>query len=179
MMLDWALEQDGPVMLRYPKARSLENTAAQTLPLVEGRGVYLDEDGDGANCPAPETRLCLAFTGGLYAETREAKRLLARRGIGASLYNLRFLKPVDEAFLIEQIKRFDVFAVIEEGLSRGGFGEYVLALAYRENLSTRIVSAGVPALFLPQGIRAELLELCGLSAEKIAETAGEAHQCVL
>jgi 1-deoxy-D-xylulose-5-phosphate synthase len=173
-MLDWALEKDSPVMLRYPKARSLEDTAAQTLPIAEGRGVYLDESGDGVHSLAAENRLCLAFTGGLYAETSEAKRLLARRGIGASLYNLRFLKPVDEAFLVEQIKRFDVFAVIEEGLSRGGFGEYVLALAYRENLSTRIVTAGVPALFLPQGSRAELLDLCGLSAEKIAELASAA-----
>jgi 1-deoxy-D-xylulose-5-phosphate synthase len=53
--------------------------------------------------------------------------------VDARLYNLRFLKPVDEDYLAEILNRYRTVVFIEEGLRSGGFGEYAADLAVRRD----------------------------------------------
>jgi len=121
LMLDYALRLDGPAMIRYPKALCPVDIPAFSLPLEQGRGVWLRK--------ASGSRICLAFTGGLYPQALDAAEQLKAAGHEADLYNLRFLKPIDEDYLVEQMNNYDLFAFIEEGLRCGGFGEYAATLA--------------------------------------------------
>ncbi|MDR2740804.1 MAG: 1-deoxy-D-xylulose-5-phosphate synthase [Treponema sp.] len=167
-MLDWALAEAGPVAIRYPKAVCPLEEAAFSLPLERGCGIFVRRE----NAP-----LCLAFTGSLYPQAREAAELLSRRGIEADLYNLRFLKPVDEDYLADILRRYKLVVFIEEGIRQGGFGEYAACLALRRNSPARVLVLGVEEGFSArgnaQGSREELLHFNGLDGPGIAaEVAG-------
>jgi 1-deoxy-D-xylulose-5-phosphate synthase len=162
-MLDWALTAAGPVIIRYPKTACPPEEKAFSLPLEKGRGVFVRRE------KAP---LCLAFTGSLYPQVLEAAGLLSRRGIEADLYNLRFLKPVDEDYLADILHRYKMLVFIEEGIRQGGFGEYAAGPALRRNSPARILILGAEEDFSAQGkaqgSREELLRFHSLDGPGIA-----------
>ncbi|MDR2404688.1 MAG: 1-deoxy-D-xylulose-5-phosphate synthase [Spirochaetaceae bacterium] len=168
-MLNWALagpdfgRVSGPVMIRYPKALCPPEDPAFSLPLEWGRGVFIRKTG------AP---ICIAFTGSLYSQVLEAAELLVTgdAGVAADLYNLRFLKPVDEDHLGDILSRYKLVVIAEEGARHSGFGEYVTELAMRRRCSAQILVLGVPDTFEALGRREELLRSNGLDARGIADS---------
>jgi len=175
LMLDWALEHArGPVIIRYPKAYCPDETSAFFLPPEKGRGVWVSKNG-GA-------QVCLAFTGSLYREAREAAAILQERGIAADLYNIRFLKPVDEDYLTGILNSYELVCFAEEGMREGGFGEYAAALARRNNCAAAVVTAAVESGFLENdralGTREELLALNYLDGGGIAGTIISQYDCL-
>jgi 1-deoxy-D-xylulose-5-phosphate synthase len=173
LMLDWALDRaagpGGPIAIRYPKGETPAGIPAFSLPLAEGRGVWVSGPGEGPEA----SRVCLAFTGGLYAEALRAAEILARRGIQADCYNLRFLKPVDEDYLAAIMDRYGLTVFVEEGIREGGFGEYALALARRRDCGGRVLTLAAEGDFKGLGTRRELLEMNRLDGEGIADYALE------
>jgi len=170
LMLDWALGLDyGPVIIRYPKARCPEEIPAFSLPLETGRGVWLKK---GERVAASRSPVCLAFTGSLYREVLEAADLLAERGTEADLYNIRFLKPIDEDYLVDLMNSYELVGFMEEGIREGGFGEYAAALARRRDCKAKIEVLAVESSFAEKGralgTREQLLALNGLDGKSIA-----------
>jgi 1-deoxy-D-xylulose-5-phosphate synthase len=184
-MLDWALEagtpgvyvsglnvpearkpaEPGPVMIRYPKALCPPEEKAFSLCLEKGRGVFIRRE---------RTSLCLAFTGSLFPQARDAAGILAGQGIEADLYNLRFLKPVDEDYLADVLCSYETMFFIEEGMKSGGFGEYAAELAAQRNCSARLLVLGVGEGFKALGRREELLRWNGLDGPGIADAVRKA-----
>jgi 1-deoxy-D-xylulose-5-phosphate synthase len=168
LMLGWALGREdaespgGPCIIRYPKARCPAEDPAFSRPLERGRGVWVRGGPEGAS-PAPGD-ICLAFTGGLYPEALEAAEILG----GADLYNLRFLKPVDEDYLAGIIGAYGLTVFIEEGVRAGGFGEYAVDMAARRHCSGRVLALAAKDPFGPQGRREELIRRNGLDGAGIA-----------
>jgi 1-deoxy-D-xylulose-5-phosphate synthase len=175
LLLDWAIENAaGPVIIRYPKAYCPDETHAFSLPPEKGRGVWVSKSGRG--------QVCLAFTGSLCAQAREAAAILKERGIAADLYNIRFLKPVDEDYLAGIFNSYELVCFAEEGMREGGFGEYAAALARRRNCVSAVVTAAVESGFLEDeralGTREELLALNGLDGGGIAGTIISKYDCL-
>ncbi|GHT85937.1 hypothetical protein FACS1894137_10850 [Spirochaetia bacterium] len=180
-MLDWSLAAAGPCMIRFPKGSCPGNCTGNyppeekafhrplEAPLKAGRGVWIrgGEAGPGA------TGCCLAFTGSLYQQVRDAAKILDSRNIPADLYNLRFLKPVDEAYLADIMNRYGLVVFIEEGVKSGGFGEYAAELGSRQNCGGKIYCLAAGDDFVPQGKREELLRQAGLDGEGIARRVSE------
>jgi 1-deoxy-D-xylulose-5-phosphate synthase len=175
LMLDWALDRadgpaggpgPGPVMIRYPKTACPAADPAFAEALVPGRGVWIRRGGPGVQAP-----VCLAFTGGLYPEALDAAALLESRGIGADLYHLRFLKPVDEEYLAALINRYELTVFVEEGIREGGFGEYAADLARRRNCRGLVRTLAAAGDFAALGTRRELLHMNGLDGQGIAAVA--------
>jgi len=165
LLLDWALVQEtGPVIIRYPKAYCPDTNEKLEDKIEKGRGVWVSKNADA--------KVCLAFTGSLCSQTRTAAEILNERGIAADLYNLRFLKPVDEDYLAEILNSYELICIAEEGVREGGFGEYAAALAQRRNCKARVVIAAVESGFLENekalGTREELLAINGLDGAGIA-----------
>jgi 1-deoxy-D-xylulose-5-phosphate synthase len=154
----------GPVIIRYPKSRCPAEVPAFSLPLEPGRGIFISG-------PHADSRICLAFTGGLYTQAADAAALLAAEGIKADLYNLRFLKPVDEDYLADLINRYQLMMVIEDGIKSGGFGEYAQGLALRRGGMSVVAALAARENFAYQGTREQLLRVNGLDAGSIAQAA--------
>jgi 1-deoxy-D-xylulose-5-phosphate synthase len=162
------------VIIRYPKAICPAGDPAFSLPLIEGRGVWVSrpsvEQDDGLRVHESEHSrgMCLMFAGGLYPQVTTAARILESRGIEADLYNLRFLKPVDEDYLSAVLNQYAMVIFAEEGSRSGGFGEYLAELVIRRNCSCLLKTLGCEEKFDALGEREELLARNGLDAESIA-----------
>jgi len=169
-MLGYALALDSPAMIRYPKAACPPELPEMSLPIERGRGVWLRR--------APGSRVLVAFAGGLLPQALDALDLLRGEGIGADLYNLRFLKPVDEGYLEGALNSYDAAVFVEEGIGPGGFGEYVAALALTLGCRARVAALAAPEGFLCResalGTREELLARTGLDGAGIARAARDA-----
>jgi 1-deoxy-D-xylulose-5-phosphate synthase len=174
-MLDWALSdgERGPVILRYPKALCPSGDPAFSQPLEKGRGVWIQPAGSGRPSGSDESLeagfdVCIAFTGSLYPQALEAAEHLEREGIRVGLYNLRFLKPIDEDYLEDLMNRCRLAVFVEEGMRAGGFGEYAAELAMRRNCSCKVLVLGARECFDALGKREELLQENSLDGEGIA-----------
>jgi 1-deoxy-D-xylulose-5-phosphate synthase len=159
LMLTWSLTGTGPSVIRYPKGPCPREDEGFAPPLEWGRGVFVRQR---------NASLCLAFTGSLYTQVLEAARLLEVQGIPADLYNLRFLKPIDEVYLAGILNQYELVIFIEEGVLLGGFGEYATALGKRKHCAARIMTLGGGDRFMSQGTREVLLQRNGLNGEEIA-----------
>ncbi|MDR1858418.1 MAG: 1-deoxy-D-xylulose-5-phosphate synthase [Treponema sp.] len=164
LMLDHALRLDGPAMIRYPQTLCPAELPPFSLPLETGRGVWLHR--------GLQNRICLAFTGSLYPQALDAVQRLRDGGIEADLYNLRFLKPVDEDYLADILNSYDMVAFAEEGICSGGFGEYAAALARCRNCRAETLVLAAQEDFSANGralgTRDELLRNNGLDGAGIA-----------
>jgi 1-deoxy-D-xylulose-5-phosphate synthase len=189
LMLDWALarteaQDAGPVAIRYPKDRCPPEVPAFSLPLVSGQGVWVRGQPGSAGLELAPGRqgggtagVCLAFTGGLYREALDAAERLAAQDLEADLYNLRFLKPVDEDYLAGIMDRYDLVVFVEEGIREGGFGEYAADLAQQRACTGKLLALGIPGNFAALGTRQELLHANGLDGEGIAGSVLETLCC--
>jgi 1-deoxy-D-xylulose-5-phosphate synthase len=162
LMLEWSLAADGPCLIRYPKGLCPPDQDAFRQPLELGQGVWTRRAASPAAC-------CLAFTGGLYPQAMAAAELLEGQ-VPSDCYNLRFLKPVDEDYLTDTMNRYELAVFIEEGVSGGGFGEYVSALALRRRWAVRLLCLSAGDGLYPQGKREELLQKAGLDGRGIANS---------
>jgi 1-deoxy-D-xylulose-5-phosphate synthase len=166
LMLNWALRQPGPVIIRYPKTLCPDEIPEFIKPLENGKGILLTESG--------KKQVCLAFTGSLYPQVLQAQSFLKEEGIEADLYNLRFLKPVDEKSLTDLLNNYELAVFIEEGIKDGGFGEYASSLLLKHSCRAKIASLAVESGFLEKesalGTREQLLRENGLDGGGIAKT---------
>jgi 1-deoxy-D-xylulose-5-phosphate synthase len=178
LMLEWALAragepEAGPVAIRYPKDNCPPEIPAFSLPLTAGQGVWVRGGPELAPVPGDGgagERICLAFTGGLYREALDAAERLAFEDIRADLYNLRFLKPVDEDYLAGILDSYGLVVFAEEGIREGGFGEYAAELSRRRGSPGELLVLAAPGDFAALGTRRELLRANGLDGEGIAGT---------
>ncbi|GHV82773.1 1-deoxy-D-xylulose-5-phosphate synthase [Spirochaetia bacterium] len=159
LMLAWAFACEGPCMIRYPKAPLPPDNAAFPIPLIEGRGVFVKQSGG---------KICIAFTGSLYEQAFEAVNILEKKGINADLYNLRFIKPLDEDHLALIMNSYEKIFFVEEGIKNGGIGEAAAELALRKKCPASVVTLNAGDKFYAHASRAELLAEAGLDGQGIA-----------
>ncbi len=145
-MLDFALQQDGPVSLRYPKAAA-QTVARRTTVVQSGRSEVVREGRDGT---------ILAF-GTLLSEAVLAAEQLQQDGLDVGVVNSRFARPVDLT-MVQRALETGFVLTVEENTVQGGFGSAVLETASAAGLSTdRLFIAGIPDRFIEHGERSELL----------------------
>jgi len=171
LMLEWAVglegeeERKGPVIIRYPKAFCPQEVSAFSEQIKCGRGVWVSK--------SENADVCLAFTGSLYREASEAAQLLKQQNIEADLYNLRFLKPVDEENLVSIMNNYKLTVFIEEGMREGGFGEYSASLALKRGVKSKVITLAAESRFLEEdkalGTREELLKENNLDSKSITD----------
>ncbi len=160
-MVSYAVASDVPVVIRYPKAECPVSFSGTGASIKRGRGVLVRDDG----CDT-----VIITTGGLVGEVLKAADELSDRGIHTDVYNLRFIKPIDELYLIDFLSSYSTVFFVEEGTGQGGVGEYIALLINRYNLILDFKYLFVPDLFIPQGSRKELLKYCGLDSVSIRNT---------
>ncbi len=161
-MLSWALGRDEPVIIRYPKAACPTEQSAFDLPLETGKGVFTQRDG---------ADILIACTGGIYAEVHEAANMLARSSLPVDTYNLRFIKPLDEDFLVSCASGYRAVLFVEDGSETGGIASDLASIVRERLPHVLAASMAFPDIFYPQGTRQEILSFAGLSAVHIYDEA--------
>lgn len=159
LMLKWALEQDGPVCLRY--ARGPAPTIGQAGNRDITRGEVLRDGNDGN----------FLAIGPVLAACLEAAERLAEEGLSVGVVDARHIKPLDAALLQYLADR--PIITVEENTLDGGFGSAVMEhyqLHDRYPLP-RMLRLGIPDVFSEQATRSQQLEAHGLHAAGLVESA--------
>jgi 1-deoxy-D-xylulose-5-phosphate synthase len=174
LFLEWALDSGRPAILRYPKAPCPREESAYAEEIIPGRGVFVRRSG---------AETLIVALGGLVAPAVDASDALLREAAGeapvpaldivrahggADVYSLRFVAPFDEESFLEAASPYARVIVVEEGVARGGFGEYLVSLIASRLPRVAATAAGFPASPFAQASRDELLARAGLDAEGIA-----------
>ncbi|MBP5374363.1 MAG: 1-deoxy-D-xylulose-5-phosphate synthase [Bacteroidales bacterium] len=155
-----ALHQaDGPFILRYPRGAA-EGVAWKDVPFEElpvGKGRRLLEG----------RRLAVLAIGPVaHRALRAALRHKADYGIAPSVFDLRFLKPLDSSIL-EEAGRFDSILTLEDGCVKGGlFGAVSEYFAGRQNAPI-IKCAGIPDRFVGQDSQKGQWQDCAIDEDSI------------
>lgn len=161
-MLDFALQHDGPVAIRYPKT-AIETIERSPTSVRLGTSERIREGRDGVFLA------CGSLLGNCVAA---ADRLAEEHGIDAGVINARFVKPLDTDMLERVFNETGFVITVEENVLAGGFGSAVLEAAADAGLDTRRVHrCGLPDEFVELGERGELLQLHGLDVDGLVQAA--------
>jgi 1-deoxy-D-xylulose-5-phosphate synthase len=157
-------EVNGPFSIRYPRGNGVTVDWKTPFQKIEiGKGRKLKEGSDVAI-------LSLGHPGNFVTKAME---LLQIQGIDVAHYDLRFVKPIDEALLHEVFTKFSRVITVEDGCIMGGMGSAVLEFMADNGYSAKIQRLGIPDNFVEHGEQQELYDECGFTPEKIAQAALE------
>ena len=162
MMVTAFAHDEGPVVLRYPRG------AGQGVPLpAEVEALAVGE----AETLQRGADVCLLAGGSLVAPAVDAAARLADQDIGATVVNMRFVKPLDAGVLETAFAEHRLVVTLEENALAGGFGAAVLewAAANAPAPVKPVLSIGIPDEFIAHAPRGALLAEMGLDAGTIAE----------
>ena len=169
-MLDAAIDMKGPVVIRYPKLVCSEELDCFRAALDLGKGILIkasDLKSDSkSKSTSKKSSTLLITTGSMINETTSAAISLKAKGISADIYNLRYIKPIDEEYLVSICKGYKKIVIVEDGVKQGGIGEYIEGVLLKAKLKD-IKVLGFPQSFISQGTRAEVLKDAHLSAQDI------------
>lgn len=150
---------EGPVAVRYAR--------------INGLGVPLDENpqpipiGTWETLTEGDTMAVLAV-GPMNQVALEAADMLKKEGINLRVINARFIKPLDEAMLLQLAKEHMPIITMEEGSEQGGFGSAVLEFYAKQGIEgVRVRTMGVPDYFVEHGSIKEQRQEVGLTAEHL------------
>ena len=159
-MLQYALNLNGPCAIRYPRGQATD-LSEYALPAGVSRP-QLMKDGQ---------YMCILAAGSCVGDALAASDMLEERNIRCAVYNLRVLKPLNEAFLEEIFRQYRHIITLEDGDVCEGVGTRIAALAAEKQAGCRIKVMGWPDAFIEHGSTEELKERYGLDPAGIAETA--------
>ena len=94
----------------------------------------------------------------------------------AAHYDLRFLKPLDEALLKEVAEQYDSMITVEDGARMGGMGSAVLEWMADHGYTPRVVRLGLPDHFVEHGTVEELQHICGIDPLGIVKTIRQLYE---
>jgi len=165
LMFTAQLDNMGPFVIRYPRGRGVVGDGwRKPFEKIEvGTGRKLREGKD----------LAILSIGHIGNLVTKACADLSEVGVEAAHYDMRFLKPIDEALLHEVFRKYDKVITIEDGTIIGGLGSAVIEFMNDHNYKASVKRLGVPDTFIEQGTVSELYRICGCDVQGIIETANE------
>ena len=102
----------------------------------------------------------------------EAAKELEKQGFGATVVNVRFVKPLDEPLILSLAAQHGRILTVEENVLAGGFGSAVLELlADRDLFGVTVKRLGIPDIFMEHGTQDILRKKYGLDAAGILQGA--------
>jgi 1-deoxy-D-xylulose-5-phosphate synthase len=150
------LKDRGPIAIRYPRGRGL---------IFDWEKEYKEvKIGQGEEIRSGKL-LSILCVGTIINEIIDISNKL-----NLSLYDMRFIKPIDTKILHKVCQRGDKIITIEDGVKAGGFGSSVLEFMSENNYSNKVKILGVPDIFIKHGKTEKLKESIGLDKTSLEIT---------
>lgn len=148
------------ITIRYPRGNGVMpkwKTSFQEIKIGTGRKIK-----DGSD-------IAILSLGPIGNFASLACDQLKNQGINVALYDMRFVKPLDENMLHEIFSEFDRVITIEDGCLQGGFGSAVLEFMVDKQYSSQLRRLGIPDGIVEHGEPSELYRECGFDTEGIVK----------
>lgn len=153
-------EDMGPFVIRYPRGNGVMVDWQRPFKLLKiGKGRKI--------CDGEE--IAVLSVGHIGNEVIKAVAELNNEGYYPAHFDLRFVKPLDEALLHEVFTKFNKVITVEDGCLQGGMGSAVLEFMADHNYSAQVSRLGIPDVFVEHGEQPELWAECGFDAKGIIE----------
>lgn len=144
--------QGGPSAVRYPRGVGTGADFSELYELSLGKGV-MHRQGHGVAI--------------LNFGTLLSQAAVTAQALDATLVDMRFVKPLDEALISKLAARHQVFVTLEENAIMGGAGSGVNEFMMRKRLGVPVLNIGLPDYFIPQGSQEEIRADLGLDSAGI------------
>ncbi len=154
-MLYTGLQHQGPVAVRYPRG---------TGPGVKVETEMTALPWGKADIVATGSSVALLAFGSMV----EPAKSIAKK-IGATVVNMRFIVPLDEAMIKDIADSHESLVTIEENTIAGGAGSAINETLHRLDLGNRVLNIGLPNCYDEHGERDELLQQCQLDEAGIQQ----------
>ena len=152
-LLSTAFAQNHPVAVRYPRGSGAGVATTASLDALPYAKAEVRRRGQGV--------AILAFGTLLYPALQAAEQL------NATVVNMRWAKPLDEALLLEVAAQHDALVSVEDAALMGGAGSAVGEALQRAGVLKPLLSLGLPDEFIEHGDPIKLMALQGLDATGI------------
>lgn len=152
-MLYTGFTLDGPAAVRYPRGPGLGVEVQKTmtaLPIGKGE---VRRQGTGIALLAFGSMVGLALSVG--------------EALNATVVNMRFIKPLDEALVVELARSHDLLVTIDENAVMGGAGSAVSEVLAAQGIAAQVMHIGLPDCFLQHGAREDMLREAGLTSDQV------------
>ena len=156
-MMKFAIRQSGPVAIRYPRGEAYDGLENHRDPVVMGKAEVL-EKGKG---------VALLAVGSMVKTAEQVWLRLQKKGICATLVNMRFVKPLDTGLLDELRKEHDLIITLEENVKSGGFGEQVMEYYTQQQSNIHMQMIALEDQFIPHGSVSDLMRLQKIDVDSV------------
>ncbi|WP_298718982.1 1-deoxy-D-xylulose-5-phosphate synthase [uncultured Oceanisphaera sp.] len=161
-MLYTGYQHQGPAAVRYPRGNGSGAEVDDTMTALEiGKGRRIRKG----------KRIALLNFGTLLVEAEAAAEQL-----DATLVDMRFVKPLDEALLLSLLAEHDMLVTVEENAIMGGAGSAVVECLMRHKKPVPVLNLGLPDVFVEQGNQQQILAKLGLDADGMVKSVREYQQ---
>jgi 1-deoxy-D-xylulose-5-phosphate synthase len=160
LMYTAQLDNKGPFAIRYPRGRGVMPDWQKPMQEIEVGTGRLIHDGDD---------LAILSIGHIGNLVTEAVEKLENNHISVAHYDMRFVKPLDEALLHKVGKKFKKIITVEDGTIIGGLGSAVLEFFADHNYQLQVTRLGVPDQFIDHGSQQVLYKECGYDVQGICQ----------
>jgi len=164
-MMFTATSYNGPFSIRYPRGEGVMpnwRLPMETQTVGKGRMVKYG------------TEVAILTIGHIGNYVNEAIEILGGDADNQiAHFDMRYVKPLDEALLHEVFGNFDRVITIEDGCIQGGFGSAVLEFMSDKGYTAKVKRLGIPDRVVEHGEQRELHAECGFDPVGIAQTIAE------
>ena len=160
MMYSAMLAQTGPYIIRYPRGNGegIDWRGAEYESIETGRGELVLEG----------SRIAVFAAGPfVYRAVEAAEKMKDEQGWNPTIYNIRYIKPLDTHLVADACSRHERLVTIEDGTLVGGLYGAVSEFVAAMERPLPVRGIGIPDRYISQGTQTELRSECGLSTEEI------------
>lgn len=141
IMLRWALKQNCPIAIRYPRGGDLCSNLKPLKEINLGKWEKVIEG----------EKIAIIAVGKMLQNAILASEILKQKGINPTIINASFVKPLDDNMLESLVKDSYDIITIEDNMINGGFGSYVLMKLYSLGFRNKFKALGFEDKFVHQG----------------------------
>ena len=105
-----------------------------------------------------------------------ATKAIAQSGLNVGHYDLRFLKPLDDALLHDICQHYERLITLEDGCVQGGMGSAVLEWMNDHGYALPVTRMGIPDEFIEHGTVDELQHICHMDVDSIVAAINQAYK---
>ncbi len=157
--LQFAVEFNGPIALRYPRGEAYDGLSEFNEPVVYGKSEILYREKD----------IVLFAVGSMVRVAAEVREELKKAGYFVSIVNARFVKPIDEQCIDEMVKNHSLIVTLEENVLSGGYGEKVTGYIKRNRYHVDVINVALPNAYIEHGNVNILKQNSGIDKDSIVK----------
>jgi len=148
-----------PFVIRYPRGNAESTDWHKPMEKIEiGKGEQIRKGKDIA---------ILSFGPLGNSALKAANEFAKLKGKEVSVFNMRYVKPLDNELLHTIFKTYSQIITVEDGVLTGGFGSAIIEFACENSYTSKVVRLGIPDEFITHGTQEELYKICGNDYESI------------